>query len=381
MAYSDAELRAVEIAERVSSVFSLMATAFIVITFTTSRSFRKPINRIVFYVSFANMATNIPTLISRAGIRAGANSALCQTQGFLIQWFMLADPLFTLAMALNVYLTFFRRYSTEQLRGMDWKYIVFCYGAPFVPALACFFMKDGAGVRVYGPATIWCWISFDWKVLRLPVFYGPIWIAVGITMVIYSYTGFIIWSRRRALHKFSHSGPSRPGLSVKVTRQIVTSHVTSQISESELSSIGPEKDLEGQRGGTGFNRSYRPYTVNIEATGDRPSGYGVGGLARQSRVREPDDVAWSYTRAALSYFVAMLVTWVPSSIYRVYTVAHPEYQPYGLMLTAAMVLPLQGFWNGLVYITVSQTACREYFGAIFDPKVFPIFSRWRTASR
>ena len=67
---------------------------------------------------------------------------------------MLADPLFTLAMALNVYLTFFRRYSTEQLRGMDWKYIVFCYGAPFVPALACFFMKDGAGVRVYGPATV-----------------------------------------------------------------------------------------------------------------------------------------------------------------------------------------------------------------------------------
>ena len=88
MAYSDAELRAVEIAERVSSVFSLMATAFIVITFTTSRSFRKPINRIVFYVSFANMATNIPTLISRAGIRAGANSALCQTQGFLIQWYV-----------------------------------------------------------------------------------------------------------------------------------------------------------------------------------------------------------------------------------------------------------------------------------------------------
>ena len=137
-------------------------------------------------------------------------------------------------------------------------------------------------------------------------------------MVIYSYTGFIIWSRRRALHKFSQSGPSRPGLSVKVTRQIVTSHVTSQISESEATSSltgGPEKDLEcacgGAGGATGSKRSYRPYTVNIEATGDRPSGDGASGLAaRQSRVREPDDVAWSYTRAALSYFVAMLVTWV-----------------------------------------------------------------------
>lgn len=67
---------------------------------------------------------------------------------------MFADPLFTLAMAFNVYLTFFRRYSTEQLRAMDWKYIVFCYGVPFVPALTYLFIKNEAGVRVYGPATV-----------------------------------------------------------------------------------------------------------------------------------------------------------------------------------------------------------------------------------
>ena len=68
--------------------------------------------------------------------------------------FMIADPLFTLAMALNVYLTFFRRYSAEQLRSMEWKYLIMCYGLPFPPALTYFFVRNSSGVRVYGPATV-----------------------------------------------------------------------------------------------------------------------------------------------------------------------------------------------------------------------------------
>ena len=73
---------------------------------------------------------------------------------------MVADPMFTLAMALNVYLTFFRRYSAEQLKSMDWKYLVCCYGAPFVPALTYLFLRDHAGVRVYGAATVGTEASF-----------------------------------------------------------------------------------------------------------------------------------------------------------------------------------------------------------------------------
>jgi hypothetical protein len=67
---------------------------------------------------------------------------------------MLADPLFTLAMALNVYLTFFRRYSAEQLRALDMKYVVACYGIPFIPAFTYFFLRTSAGVRGYGPAIV-----------------------------------------------------------------------------------------------------------------------------------------------------------------------------------------------------------------------------------
>lgn len=84
--------------------------------------------------------------------------------------FMIADPLFTLAMALNVYLTFFRRYSAEQLRAMDWKYIVFCYGVPFPPALAYLFLKNQNGVRVYGPAMV-CSSTFTMSHQRFNIGY------------------------------------------------------------------------------------------------------------------------------------------------------------------------------------------------------------------
>src|SRR5256885_3584629 len=45
MAFSDRQMHAVEITERVCSIFSLLGTAFIITTFLSDKSFHKPINR------------------------------------------------------------------------------------------------------------------------------------------------------------------------------------------------------------------------------------------------------------------------------------------------------------------------------------------------
>ncbi|KAI9886718.1 MAG: hypothetical protein M1823_001494 [Watsoniomyces obsoletus] len=424
------QLNLLEITERVSSVLSLLGTTFIIVTFLTSRSFRKPINRIVFYVSFANILTNVATLISRESIRQGVDSPICQAQAFLIQWFMIADPLFTLAMALNVYLTFFRRYSAEQLRTMEWKYLLVGYGLPLAPALTFLFIRSSRGQRAYGPATIWCWISGDFKIFRVATFYAPIWIVMALTMIIYTYTGFVIWHKRHQLRKFSQSA-SHPGLSmmstrtteVRVTREVMTSAISASDESGSIPGGGDHHHHNGHGGveRDGDNprvtakKGYKPYSVTIDANGggrddngnENEGGYmksvvnfqeageseereeeeegGVGGGYMKSIVNareagpvgmsgtnrsgfisggrrsDGDDVAWSYTRAALSYFVAMVITWVPSSIYRVYGMLHPDKDPYGLTLATSIVLPLQGFWNGIIYIIVSQSACREYF--------------------
>jgi hypothetical protein len=73
---------------------------------------------------------------------------------------MPADALWTLAMALNVYLTFFRKYTAQQLRKLEWKYIVFCYGVPLLPAFSYLFARSPGRGRVYGDATV-CRASSD----------------------------------------------------------------------------------------------------------------------------------------------------------------------------------------------------------------------------
>jgi hypothetical protein len=66
---------------------------------------------------------------------------------------MQSDPLWSCAMAINVYLCIFRRYDPPRLRKMHWKYALLCYGLPFIPAMFCLFYRDQRG-KMYGDATV-----------------------------------------------------------------------------------------------------------------------------------------------------------------------------------------------------------------------------------
>ena len=79
-----AQLEAVSNIERACSAVSLVGSIFVIVTFCMSRSFHKPVNRLVFYASFGNMLTNVGTLMSRTYI-GSPNSVGCQSQAFLIQ--------------------------------------------------------------------------------------------------------------------------------------------------------------------------------------------------------------------------------------------------------------------------------------------------------
>lgn len=88
---------------------------------------------------------------------------------------MPADAFWTLAMAVNVYLTFYYKYDAQKLRKMEIPYLIFCYGIPFAVALTYVFIETPARGRVYGNATIWCWVQQEWDVWRIATFYGPVW--------------------------------------------------------------------------------------------------------------------------------------------------------------------------------------------------------------
>ena len=84
--FTPSQIHAIETAERVASVFSLMGTTTIMVTFLSSSAFRKPVNRLIFYTSWGNTLNSMVSLSSHAGIRAGQHSALCQLQAFFCQW-------------------------------------------------------------------------------------------------------------------------------------------------------------------------------------------------------------------------------------------------------------------------------------------------------
>ncbi|CCX32418.1 hypothetical protein FPQ18DRAFT_272007 [Pyronema domesticum] len=368
---------------RISSVFSLFGAGFIMITFCTSEKFRRPINRLAFYASFGNVLTNIATIYSRAGINAGRDSLLCQLQGGIIQWAIPADALFCLAMAFNVYLTVFHKRTSDQLKILEPLYVALCYGLPFIPSLTFLLINPARG-KIYGPATLWCWIDNDWQVLRIASFYGPTWVVLALTFFIYLVAGKVIFTLRRNLRRVAKEGrvssdvrSREPLAPLQMGKVIVSTIDTVEVSVTNASDDPlPPPPSPGLSIFPGIHRhisrSVLPeitsYTCHIEAVPHRPS---VVPRPRNTAV-EANTAAWAYCRCAMLFFLALIITWAPSSINRVYSLANDGQASFALNFGAVLVLPAQGFWNGLIYIVTTWPACKAYFHDIVDLFMQPV---------
>jgi hypothetical protein len=172
---TDSQYQAIVLAERINSCLSICGIIFIMTTYVFARGFDKPINRLIFYASFGNLGSNIGALISESGPNAGTESAICQFEAFLVQMFLGVDCYWAFFMAINVYLIFFRNYTVDQLRSLDLIYLLACYGLSFIPALVFIFISTNSRGRMYGPATIWCWITSEWNFMRFIFLYGIVW--------------------------------------------------------------------------------------------------------------------------------------------------------------------------------------------------------------
>ncbi len=82
---------------------------------------------------------------------------------------------------------------------------------------------------------------------------------------------------------------------------------------------------------------------------------------------EANNAAWSYTKCAILFFTAMLVAWIPSSANRVYSVVHTDEASLPLEYMSALVLPLQGLWNTVIYMVTSWKACKQLAADLFGP--------------
>ncbi|KAG7289465.1 hypothetical protein NEMBOFW57_005836 [Staphylotrichum longicolle] len=428
----NSQIDVVSILERTCSVFSLLGSVMVITTFSISKAFHKPINRLVFYASFGNLMTNVATLMARSFIN-NVNSAGCQFQAFLIQMFMPADAFWTLSMAVNVYLTFYFKFDAQRLRRMEIPYLILCYGTPFIVALVLIFISTPEKGRMYGNATLWCWIAPTWDIYRIAIFYGPVWIVILITFFIYIRAGREIYKKHKQLREFSTSHndpePLRPVddlfSSTKTTEVFVTSEVIDKHGTIDLAPLGerrrsqalapPQKPpkaaysvtISSNRNRQSHHPDTPPGAYHLETaitadsqastaaaaaaaagststttpnltriatnstsmhtrtaptiTNTSTSGGGGGTNPNPLRRRaayEANNATWSYTKCALLFFTAMLVTWIPSSANRVYSFIHSGQASLPLEYMSSFVLPLQGFWNAIIYFVTSWGACR-----------------------
>ncbi|KAJ9614626.1 hypothetical protein H2200_002763 [Cladophialophora chaetospira] len=368
---------AIETAERVSSVLSVVGACFIITTFLADSKFRKPINRLVFYAAWGNLFANVGTLISRSGIELGVRTPLCQFQGLLIHWFLPADALWTFAMACNVYLSFFRQFDAHQLRALEWRYLAACYGIPFIPGLVFLFIDSPGKGKVYGDAVLWCWVTTKWNVLRIATFYGPVWLIILVTMFIYVKVGIVVFRWRKQLLSQAKSESKlevpRRGYAMKELPVSPTSPISPQVPpktyEVTISSQVPHSPDRRQRQLSSPRNTYygdsSPTTPHhherfqsIQETAFPDTNTNVVVERPQLRTMDANKATMSYCKTAMLFFLALLCTWVPSTINRVYTLVRPNDSIFGLDFASGLVLPLQGFWNTVIYIVTSLPACK-----------------------
>lgn len=88
-------------------------------------------------------------------------------------------------------------------------------------------------------------------------------------------------------------------------------------------------------------------------------------VTAQRRNYEANSAAWHYAKCAFLFFAAILITWIPSSANRVYSVVHGDSEGTPLEYMSAFVLPLQGFWNAIIYMATSWSACKLFFSDLW----------------
>lgn len=184
--------------------------------------------------------------------------------------------------------------------------------------------------------------------------------------------------KRKQLHAFNSTNRpayvvvENPFTSFKTTEV----HITSEPMDLPLHDTS---NILGKVDGTGSSPALGQYSVTINcssppitspnlspkawASSNAPPSRRSDLQRRSNRAAlEANTAAWSYTKCAILFFISLLVTWVPSSINRVYSLIHPELISVPFTYASAIVLPLMGFWNSVIYITTSWAACKTLFG-------------------
>ncbi|KAJ5580252.1 uncharacterized protein N7459_006237 [Penicillium hispanicum] len=358
MSLAAEQLYAIGVAGRVASTLSIVGTITIIAAFLCSRHFRSPIHRIIFFNAFYNLFDSVATMISVSGPAAGDTSSLCQFQGFVLQMFPLADVLWTFAMALDTYLVVFYHFDIHSLHKLEIKYIGVITALTFIPALVFLFIQTAEKGHIYGSETIWCSISHNWMLIRLVLYYGPVWygplsrgacflvdiesnrLIIAVVLLFYCLIGIEIVRLRDEfkLTDDDHIALSSTLSSLNNSHGTVTTTV--EANSSTKSSHPSESHIISD------SSVEQTVTPRLNTGSHAPIAY-KSSQQRQVSFKQ-------YILMPSLFFLALLATWVTPTINRVSAFIRPGNESYSLLLAVSALGSLRGFWNGVIFITIGM---------------------------
>ncbi|KAF2488311.1 family A G protein-coupled receptor-like protein [Lophium mytilinum] len=373
-AFPPHKMWSIVVAERVGSVLSVLGSLFIMGTFAWRAEFKKPINRLLFCASFGNILANTATMFSISVLALnhdnGRPTNACRAQGFLIQSFIPSDALWAACMAWNVYTTFFHNHTPQSLQKFETRYMVICYGLPLTVSCSFLIADSRTTAPIYGPATIWCWVTREYDWMRLAFFYGPVLAIILGTFMLYVIV-FVKYIRTnaRALHNIENPVPLYNfGLGFDnnlqdfseiqaVTNIDVTTTETKRrahADETTLSSFNSTSPL------TSFAaEQHGAHNTHIIEEVQPMHNIVISGGQAVTPAEQAARNARTYLLTAALVWLVLLVVWIPSTINRVQGMINPKEPNYGMNLAAAIVLPLQGLGNAIIYGVTSRHEIRD----------------------
>lgn len=320
--------------------------------------------------------------------------------------FPVADVLWTLVMAVDVYLIVFHCYDTRGLRKLEWKYMVGITVFTFVPAFVMLFIDTEERGPMYGGVTVgtwvaafisqspihkelirqvltsrnmsgqlWCAIAPNWVLFRIVIYYVPIWTSILITIFLYILVGIEIIRRRMALQSLTHDSIVPLDDAVMPTGAVAMSDLNDLnhddddmpilVHEAKSLNIFPPSSPGGpipsppqpvstfHSAGTGSD-SLVPVTHSTSIPHVHSSTKTKSGSKSSSRF-----LFRQYILMPLFFFLALLSVWVAPSTNRVAAFLDPTFGSYPLLLAVGISGSLRGFWNGLIFVTVGMKSRRR----------------------
>ena len=202
-----------------------------------------------------------------------------------------------------------------------------------------------------------------------------------VAFTLYVMSGREIFRKRRELRAFRSPSPNfveDPFTGYKTTEVSVISEPMSEGMPARPANIFDVFNTRrGHHEHSPSQKGYEQYTTTIHSPPPSTIINHIPHSASNSTVSvkryraavEANTAAWRYTKVALLFFISLCITWVPSSANRIYDLAHPNDVSYTLNFIAAIVLPLMGFWNGVIYFVTTRAVCAEFFWSLVPMRV------------